>query len=321
MAGASISSSFDPLLIRAISLLVLWLVAFAGSVPYRSKGKGRDAPQLIYDQRQTGDYNIQLHLKDFQIIALLGDDTLSEYDYNYDYADFTIKPTASSSTSTTIKRSTTTSSTSAPSIVNSGTNNAVSLPSLPASSTINSHGKPSTTTVSNPQPLNTSNADTSKIPILLEDDAIDSTEPPSTNSIVNDIFISSTLSPTSLLLPTRTSSSLLPIESMTPGKIKVQIVEASGPVLGSPPPAVGIVPGEEMQHGGTTILESEVSNYRKCANGFTKDKKGRCRRVRRPGSGAHQLPFGFGKIASNLATKLRLPTREIQLPDSKPTEK
>ncbi|XP_066155974.1 uncharacterized protein [Euwallacea fornicatus] len=321
MAGASISSPFDPLLIRAVLLLVLWLVAFAGSAPYRSKGKGRDAPQLVYDQKQTGDYNIQLHLKDFQIIALLGDDTLSEYDYNYDYADFTIKPAGSSSTSTTTKRSTTTSSTTAPSIVDSGINNAPSLSSLLPSYTINSHSNPSHTTVSNPQSLTSSNADTFKLPIFLEDDTIDRTEQTSVDSIANDIIISSTLSPTSLLVPTRTASPLLPIESMTPGKIKVQIVEAPGSVLGSPPPAVGIVPGEEIQHGGTTILEGEVSNYRKCANGFTRDKAGRCRRIRKPGGGAHQLPFGFARIANSLATKLRLPTGETQLRSSEPTEK
>lgn len=32
-----------------------------------------------YDQKQTGDYNIQLHLKDFQIVALIGDDTLGAF--------------------------------------------------------------------------------------------------------------------------------------------------------------------------------------------------------------------------------------------------
>lgn len=31
-------------------------------------------PAAQYDQKQTGDYNIHLHLQDFQIIALLGGD-------------------------------------------------------------------------------------------------------------------------------------------------------------------------------------------------------------------------------------------------------
>lgn len=37
-----------------------------------------------YDQKQTGDYNIQLHLKDFQIVALLGEDTLGAFGVRID---------------------------------------------------------------------------------------------------------------------------------------------------------------------------------------------------------------------------------------------
>lgn len=44
----------------------------------RSKGKF-----TTYDQKQTGDYNIQLHLKDFQIVALLNDDTLSAFGVSF----------------------------------------------------------------------------------------------------------------------------------------------------------------------------------------------------------------------------------------------
>lgn len=33
------------------------------------------SPHTVFDQKQTGDYNIQLHLKDFQIIALLAGDS------------------------------------------------------------------------------------------------------------------------------------------------------------------------------------------------------------------------------------------------------
>lgn len=40
------------------------------------KSRDKNLPQTVYDQKQTGDYNIQLHLKDFQIIALLADDTI-----------------------------------------------------------------------------------------------------------------------------------------------------------------------------------------------------------------------------------------------------
>ncbi|XP_033327974.1 uncharacterized protein LOC117221269 [Megalopta genalis] len=54
-----------------------------------------------YDQRQTGELNVQVHWKDLQIIALLDKELLddyTEYDYFYDYADFTVKPTSSQPT-------------------------------------------------------------------------------------------------------------------------------------------------------------------------------------------------------------------------------
>ncbi|XP_011689964.1 PREDICTED: uncharacterized protein LOC105451291 [Wasmannia auropunctata] len=49
----------------------------------------------VYDQRQTGDTNVQIELKDVQVIALLNSELLddyTDYDYFYDYADFTVKP-------------------------------------------------------------------------------------------------------------------------------------------------------------------------------------------------------------------------------------
>lgn len=65
-------------------------------------------PTRIYDQRQTGDLNVQIELKDLQVVALLDSELLEDYtnyDYFYDYADFTIKPVSSepSITSTTTK--------------------------------------------------------------------------------------------------------------------------------------------------------------------------------------------------------------------------
>ncbi|XP_051153381.1 uncharacterized protein LOC127276775 [Leptopilina boulardi] len=48
-----------------------------------------------YDQRQTGDVNVQIDLKDVKVIALVKSDLLDDYmnyDYVYDYADFTLKP-------------------------------------------------------------------------------------------------------------------------------------------------------------------------------------------------------------------------------------
>lgn len=73
--------------------------------------------------------------------------------------------------------------------------------------------------------------------------------------------------------------------SLNSGKIKVQILET--PVL----PAVGIVPGEDVGPSQDNLPSGEVVHYRRCASGFTRDKKGRCRRVRRPnGAISPQLP-------------------------------
>ncbi|KAK5644723.1 hypothetical protein RI129_006023 [Pyrocoelia pectoralis] len=63
------------------------------------KHRNKDHSSTTFDQKQTGDYNVQVHLKDFHIFAVLGDDSwgsLGDYDYNYDYSDLTVKPTGSS---------------------------------------------------------------------------------------------------------------------------------------------------------------------------------------------------------------------------------
>ncbi|CAK9808567.1 hypothetical protein ANTPLA_LOCUS5825 [Anthophora plagiata] len=65
---------------------------------------GLSLPATSYDQRQTGDLNVQVHLKDIQVLALLDSELLddyTEYDYFYDYADFTVKPIVKPTTSTT----------------------------------------------------------------------------------------------------------------------------------------------------------------------------------------------------------------------------
>ncbi|XP_034937955.1 uncharacterized protein [Chelonus insularis] len=55
-----------------------------------------------YDQRQTGDLNVDVHFKDVQIVALVDGDLLDydlDYNYSYDYSDFTIKPITKPTTS------------------------------------------------------------------------------------------------------------------------------------------------------------------------------------------------------------------------------
>ncbi|XP_075969656.1 uncharacterized protein LOC142972432 [Anticarsia gemmatalis] len=47
-----------------------------------------------FDQRQTGDLNVQIGLKNIHLIALLngGNEEYVDYDYAYDYSEMTIKP-------------------------------------------------------------------------------------------------------------------------------------------------------------------------------------------------------------------------------------
>ncbi|XP_013182405.1 PREDICTED: uncharacterized protein LOC106128526 isoform X1 [Papilio xuthus] len=49
---------------------------------------------ISYDQRQTGEFNVQVDVKDVQIIALMkgGKEEYVDYDYAYDYSEMTIKP-------------------------------------------------------------------------------------------------------------------------------------------------------------------------------------------------------------------------------------
>ncbi|CAH2086387.1 unnamed protein product [Euphydryas editha] len=48
----------------------------------------------IFDQRQTGDVNVQVDVKDLQIFAAMKGDKEEyvDYDYAYDYSELTIKP-------------------------------------------------------------------------------------------------------------------------------------------------------------------------------------------------------------------------------------
>ncbi|KAI4481471.1 hypothetical protein M0804_009591 [Polistes exclamans] len=59
-----------------------------------------------YDQRQTGDLNVRIDLKDLKILALLDSKVLedyTDYDYFYDFADFTSKPISKPTSVSTIE--------------------------------------------------------------------------------------------------------------------------------------------------------------------------------------------------------------------------
>lgn len=66
-----------------------------------------------------------------------------------------------------------------------------------------------------------------------------------------------------------------------PGKIKVQIIEM--------PASAGKVPGEDTHEQSEVNPQGDILHVRKCASGFSRDKRGRCRRVRKPSTGTPQL--------------------------------
>ncbi|KAF5279186.1 hypothetical protein FQR65_LT03433 [Abscondita terminalis] len=91
------NNSFRIFFVCALGLILITPVYNAPKHRYRDHSSSTK-----FDQKQTGDYNVQLHLKDFHIFALMGDDGwggLGDYDYNYDYSDLTIKPISSTVTS------------------------------------------------------------------------------------------------------------------------------------------------------------------------------------------------------------------------------
>ncbi|KAK4875649.1 hypothetical protein RN001_012071 [Aquatica leii] len=199
---------------------------------------------MKYDQKQTGDYNVQLHLKDFHIFALLGDDpwgSLGDYDYNYDYSDLTIKPSPPSFTSE----------------------------------------NPSSTS---------STTETSNAEITIQEQSHSSVNPESTNSS------SSTSKPT--FEPFSTAESQQPLVSSTPKTEKTTKPE------NSPFTSISLIPVKIISdsYNDKPFPLGEILHYRKCADGFSKDAQGRCRKITRKNS---QLPFGFTRLASNLASRIR----------------
>ncbi|OXU24778.1 hypothetical protein TSAR_009599 [Trichomalopsis sarcophagae] len=74
---------------KVVTKLLLVLLGTLGATRARSV--------TTYDQRQEGKVNVQIDVKDVQILALVDSEMLDDYtnyDYAYDYADFTIKPSS-----------------------------------------------------------------------------------------------------------------------------------------------------------------------------------------------------------------------------------
>ncbi|KAF7380089.1 hypothetical protein HZH66_014444 [Vespula vulgaris] len=86
------------------------------------------APTVTYDQRQTGEHNVRIDLKDLKILAFVDSKILedyTDYDYFYDYADFTIKPISKPTTSSSVEPSST-------SAINASTSSSSTIKTDPA---------------------------------------------------------------------------------------------------------------------------------------------------------------------------------------------
>lgn len=66
----------------------------------------------------------------------------------------------------------------------------------------------------------------------------------------------------------------------TPVKLKFQPV-TSVTIVPLSEASESTVEAEEEQNDVPTL--SEIMHYRRCANGYSRDKRGRCRKIRRPG--------------------------------------
>lgn len=190
-----------------------------------------------------------------------------DYDYSYDYSDFTIKPSTQKPSTTSTQSSP--SSSFPTSIPTSSKPNPTEQPILTGSNILLS-----TQTTSKPLLGST------KPP----QNELSTTEDPSKNK-ENSTMINNDKNTTAEATSTTTAKTEKLEEIISPGKIKVQILET--------PVSMSLVPGEELTQPQSNVVNSmtqtsEVLHVRKCASGFTRDQKGRCRRVRKP-SGSSSL--------------------------------
>nr|CAI5842601.1 unnamed protein product [Callosobruchus analis] len=282
--------------ILPVVLLALALATKVTAAPSKG-GKAQKTPSAgtVFDQKQTGDYNIQLHLKDFQIIALLADDSagFGDYDYAYDYSDFTVKPsTQKPSTNAPLIPPKPPSSTQPPILVSSPP------PSL-ISSTQNAPKPVSSPPSSSPKPvisLEPSSESSFQIQINQSQPSIPSEAPSKNPSQTSEDQHQSVTEQSDS--PKKEESTLNEVQNRPatqrtsdevnfgPGKIKVQIIET--PVADQ---AASAIPGEEEQQSGDSdgtsesTPQGEMVHIKKCAQGYARDKKGRCRRLRKPTRG------------------------------------
>ncbi|XP_063972782.1 uncharacterized protein LOC135160303 [Diachasmimorpha longicaudata] len=198
------------------------------------------AKPTTYDQRQTGDLNVQIHLKDLRVVALVDTEMLedyTDYNYSYDYSDFTIKPKPSPS---------------------SGSTTTVSAWHVWPTNAPNSTSKPNGTEQSSSS-TTVSSEDSSSTPTSSLDDIS------STPSSSND---NSTPAPSSANSPTTASSS----DDNPPVVLSSHIESTASPVL-----TITKGPSDNVS-GGQELSGGKSRSPGRCQTGYHPDAKGRCKK-------------------------------------------
>ncbi|XP_015602228.1 uncharacterized protein LOC107271121 [Cephus cinctus] len=240
------------------------MLLFLGFIILAYQGPSCSFAAVTYDQRQTGETNVQIELKDVQILALIDSDLFddyTDYDYAYDYADFTIRP------------------------INKPTNAPSSTSSV----------KPWYTWPTNPPSLASNNASvtassTEEQPILNATVA-----PPTSNANITENGAASDGTGSTTEKSTSLQNST---EKMNP--VQMRINNKTGGLFSDE----DIIDGAKKSTLPLTSAhetDSEGQNRRRCQPGYSRDKKGRCRRIIR-------RRLSFLPMAMRLASRI-VPTK------------
>ncbi|GJQ84026.1 hypothetical protein Trydic_g10491 [Trypoxylus dichotomus] len=291
----SVSSSPDRVPRRTMTMYFSFLVYFLVQSSYSAVIKTRSGPLGSYDQKQTGEYNIRLHLKDFQIIALLSDEALSSLSDDYEDIDYHIPDEYLDIQFTTTPNSTsTTSSSSTPPLTNerpSPTTTSTTSTTLPPRRTVTSRVTTRKPEINTKTTLSTTTAKIS---------ATTSISSATKGGKIDEVSAASLKKP--IVTSVKEDFDKIPVIIMqeksnkNSNNITNKIISTS----------VTIVPSSEATGGVGSVSQvmlGEILHYKKCPNGYSRDKMGRCRKTRRP-----QLPFDVSRFTSSLATRFKRPS-------------
>ncbi|XP_069689262.1 uncharacterized protein [Periplaneta americana] len=267
-----------------------------------------ESETTFYDQRQKGDLNVHVHVKDVGILTIWGESIFGqyeEYDYNYDYQDpedpdeeggnkpNEEKPSTVASNSTTVMDAVT-------EMGDFSTSEELSV------FTAESDNLTETTVTTMPESANVTNATTCNnstsstvAPLKIESS---STTIATTAEVVKETKKTSTtgdskLTSSSSLPSTTTAATTVEMDKETKNTTQ-KTGDTAKPVLNDSTTALPIVAVlvPVQQQGGQKVHQG--AGKRRCNPGYFRDSRGRCRRHRKPTYHTFQtlpieLPFGL----------------------------